>query len=66
MEQKKHSLNLKQSSNPSEANKNISRINQIKVILAETERWLKLEWVQKKLEKRLAKILKSNSEPFSM
>ena len=37
---------------------------EIKAILEESERWLKLDWVQEKLKQRWAGILKGTSEPF--
>lgn len=48
----------------SEASAN--RVRQIRAIMAETERWLKLEWVQKKLEKRLTarKIFRNKDKTF--
>lgn len=71
MERKKQSANFEQFSNQNEVDKKLSadsanRVSQIRAIMAETERWLKLEWVQKKLEKRLTEIFKGSSEPFTM
>ncbi len=71
MEPKKQLPNLKQSSNQKVMDSNLSlgsshRAHQIQAIIAESERLLKLDWVQKKLEKRLAETFKGSSEHFTL
>ena len=38
----------------------------LRAMIKESERMLKLEWVQKKLEKRWKKVLEGKNEPFSL
>lgn len=64
MEQKKQSLNLKDSLNQGQNNFTDSKL--MSAMISESETWLKLDWVKEKLKDRWKKIPTTNFEPFTL